>query len=517
MKKFKLDRRTVLKGAGVTLALPMLEAMMSKVSFAQATEETPFIINCVWANGLPGFYESNEGDTTNNRHNTYNSVYRWKCYPEYAINHYLDRLSPDAKKMSSVVPNSLHNWGATGHDSMSGLFAGGVSQIGNISNLNRQGGNPNIFKIESYDQKIARHFGLKTLNAMSTKGYYGNPFVNEAQGRSLCDTISWRRYYNSNGQHDGTHRAIDMYDQPADIYDLIVGQQNSNDNSEADKVVRRRLLMRKDTILSNVMEGITKLNKNLGNSDKQILEEYLQGIREIDRGIASDLDAINNSGSSVPKVCNAPFGKPGNISQYDFTYETMHRRTKLFQDLYTIAMECDLYQVFGLNQVGRASGVRMNSNDPGSLSWHSVSHWRFVDGGATNEASASSQEFQRKRYADFALNEITLFADWMNTLAAKKQANGKSLLQRVSAVLTTDLSEGNSHLKFGIPVFLAGAANGKIPNHNGHQFHLNKACTWDEGIPIGNLWLSLAQQLGLNESKIGESTGLISGFNQSHS
>lgn len=485
--KFDLDRRTFIKASGVTLALPMLEAMIPTMLRAQAMPK-PILINWVWPNGFPLHYKDS--------HSSYGP--NWSTHvAQWLLDHYSQGLTPKLRSASSVVDNSLHNWTSGfggGHFANSfGLYMGSKGKYKNLDHLYNAPGNGEDLMTETYDQRIARHFGIKpneTLNVGLTQASRSDRPIN---------SLSWYR--------DGSlHRPVYLDTLPNKLFDRITGGVN---NSNADKEIRRKALLEKNSLLSLVMDQTKALKSRLGMEDRARVDEYLTGIEEAEKKVTGE---VNNLASNTgTQSCS----KQGMARPKDYVYKESissqseyMEKMQIYIDLMTLSMECGQHSVFGVIGGGAGNyGFRLNG-----LSWHPVSHYI-----ANLALNSPEHKRYRKTFGDFAKLQVDFFTSWMKRLSEIKQPDGSVLFDRVFATCTSYLGEAGHGVR-GIPTMMMGTGGGRIPLHNGHVFKAPKVSNIrTSGIPQANIWLSAMKQMGIQENKFGMSTGTLPEFGKAHS
>lgn len=518
LKKFEINRRSMLKGTGVALALPMLEIMMPSIAKSQ-NQSKPFIINMVWPDGLPSFYKDSEkGRHYRDANDPSKGIKDYNPY--YIMEHFRNKATGAVKEASGMVANSRHNWttgGFGGHYGNSvGIFTGGIDtrKYKSWNQFKASGSNGDDFLMETYDQRIARHYGLKSINAILA---HGAGSINTFANRRTIESISW--YKHSDGK---TVRPVHLDNQPRELFNRLIGGEVMTD--AASIAARRRILMNKDTVLSAVLGDINKLRSQLGMEDKARLDDYLTGVRELDDKTSRDISSLGDADSAPPQKCGVGFPTPK--EDYPFhggSYTTTYfEKMRIFQDLMTLSMECGTHHVHGLSLAGSGSGLFLKSPNsvpsgmPGHYhSWHAMSHWQFAGGGleAFSNVSASEAErhkrYQRETYAEYAMQAVDWFLEWMQRLDQKKRPDGTSLFDNTFAAITSYIGDGNSHHRYGVPTFMAGTAGGRIPKHNGHNFSNGVI----SGTYQGNIWRSVHEALGINDPNFNKGSGIAGGNN----
>ena len=502
LKKKVISRRTILKGAGASISLPLLEAMIPHQAKAQ-TAQKPIIINSFFSNGYPSFRSDSDKIGTGQ-----SGQGKYGCEPRYLIDDYLNRLNTTARSMSCIIPNTVssHLYFRSGwrqHGNSVGLYSGRIneSRYKGVGDFNSNGRVSSDLMLESYDQRIARELGLKGINVVARQSNWGGQLNAET-----LNLISWKR------MSANSEKAIPeiSFSDPMELYNHIIGQESGAQSNQA----RISMLKSRRSILDMVLPDIGNLKNQLPMGDQRLIDQYLSGIREIEKKISTELGQLE-SGNTSGKCEGFNIGNRylGAVNNYDQLMD----RIRLLQDIMTKAMECDLYQVFGFTHNGIADFLNAFGSNT-----HTLSHWFFADGGDTQFSGnvKAQQEAKRGNYYRSAAGQMHVFADWMNRLADIKQANCKPLLERVIANISTDHAE--EHAEVGMPVFLCGRGGGGIPAHNGRVFSApTPDCRYIQhhisnnnmAIETADVWLSIMRGVGLNINSFGaRNKGVIPGF-----
>jgi hypothetical protein len=149
-------------------------------------------------------------------------------------------------------------------------------------------------------------------------------------------------------------------------------------------------------------------------------------------------------------------------------------------DMIALALETDstrtvTFQLSGMNAVPTIQGV---SND-----WHNLSHH--------GKDPAKIDELKVIEEAEFAA-----FNDFLTRLGSIEE-NGRPLLDQTAVLFGSNLGNASSHDWHNVPVIVAG---GRF-KHGSHVAHDEKNNT-----PLANLFVSLAQHMGLEIDEFGTST-----------
>lgn len=245
MKSWQLKRRTFLRGAGVTLALPLLDVMSSH-ALAKGVEAPRRMACMFFPNGvsLPKSNHPHHQD--------------WHWFPhgegkDYRLTKTLESLEP-LRDQLTILGGLSHPSGRKlpGH-SVSDVYLTG-SKVGSTTYTNSI----------SVDQVYARQAGVHTrLHSLqlSTTGGIGQ------SGRT--NTLSFTK--------DG--QPIYAEDDLRRSFNRMFGNSAETDTAARKAIARRKSML--DLILDNANE----VNRKLGKQDQKKLDEYLSSVREIERRV----------------------------------------------------------------------------------------------------------------------------------------------------------------------------------------------------------------------------------------
>ena len=99
----------------------------------------------------------------------------------------------------------------------------------------------------------------------------------------------------------------------------------------------------------------------------------------------------------------------------------------------------------------------------------------------------------------FHVEQFSYVVEKMDTI---KEADGRSLLDHTMLTYGSGLGDGATHQYNDLPIIVAGSGGGKLTT--GHHVH----CA--DGTPLANLWLTIAQSMGIRSDRFADSTGSIS-------
>src|SRR5262245_61506643 len=290
-----LSRRTLLKGAGASLALPCLDAMvparLSAFGRPAATAPHRFLAYYL-PNGqaMPHWTPQGEGK-------------------DFELSLILEPLAPFREQL--IVLSGLEASRNQNHAGASGCFLTGA--------LHGAANNTATVASTSMDQLLARHFEKETqisslemaLDRPANAGVC-------AVGLSCAytHTIAWR----------SDTQPLPMEFSPRSVFEKLFGDTGSNKRE-----VREQRLHEQKSILDSVTEALTTLKREIGAQDQIKVEEYTTAIRDVERRIELAETQID---VDLPQM-DAPPGVP----------DTIEAHLALMLDLQLLALQGDLTRV----------------------------------------------------------------------------------------------------------------------------------------------------------------------------
>jgi hypothetical protein len=225
------------------------------------------------------------------------------------------------------------------------------------------------------------------------------------------------------------------------------------------------------SLLDFVLDDARSLQQRLGRSDRQKLDEYLTGVREIEQRI----QRAEGFGHLPDPAAETPAGIPSDYGEHmDIMY-----------DLLALAFETDSTRVATLLLAGDGTN-RAYPQIGIPEGHHYCSHHR-------NNAELMEKIGAIDRYY------VQRFARFLQKLEAAKDIDGRSVLHNSMIVYGCGNSDGNRHTHDNLPIILAGAAGGQL--RTGRYVRVG-------GQPMSNLFLALSERMGAaGVQRIGDSTG----------
>ena len=449
-----LPRRTFLRGLGATVALPFLDAMVpvgrnwGAVAAASGMDR-PRLVCIEMVHGAAGCNELGASmnlwspATTGRDFDLSTSALK----PLEPFRDYLTIVSnTDVRMAEAFEPAEIGG----DHFRSSAVFL--------TQQHPRQTEGSDVLVGTSMDQLYAQRFGQDTpipsmqlcIENIDQAGgcAYGYTCV-------YTDTISWA----------SPTEPLPVIRDPRVAFDMLFGAGGT----PAERATRRQT---NRSILDWISGRVAQLNRELGPTDRQRMERYLDNIREIERRIQR-IEARNTSGE-VRELPEAPAGVPDSFEEH----------VRLMFDLQALAFESDMTRVFSF-KMGRDSSARVYPESGTDKPFHPASHH-----GGREEGVLDFQKLNT-----YHVGMLPYFLERLqNTMDGDA-----SLLDRTMIVYGSPMADGNLHNHRRCPLFVAGRANGRLPG----GLHLKAP----DGTPMANVMLGLMHQLGLEESSFGDSTG----------
>jgi hypothetical protein len=446
-----LSRRTMLRGMGVTMALPLLEAMVpARTALAQAAPRRVRLAAIEMVHGAAG--------------STAFGAKKFMWSPE-RVGRAFD-LSPSSlspleafRDDVTIVSNTdVRNAEAFTPPEIGGdHFRSSAVFLTQCHPKQTQGSD--VYVGTSLDQMYAQRFGQETP-IPSMQLCIEN--VDQAGGCSYgyscvyTDSISWA----------SPTEPLPMVRDPRVVFDQLFGVG-------ATPGERRERRAEDKSILDWLGTAVARLNKDLGAADRARLADYLEDVREIERRIER-VEAANRTGEPR-ELPGAPIGVPDSFEEH----------VKLMFDLQAIAFASDTTRVFAF-KLGRDASNRVYAESGYKAAFHSASHHQEREDRITD-------------YAKINKYHVSMIPYFLEKL--KNTPDGDAtLLDNTLLIYGSPMGNSNVHNHKRCPLFLAGHAGGKLKG----GVHLKGA----DGTPMANVMLTAAHLLGLDDmTAFGDSTG----------
>ena len=232
---------------------------------------------------------------------------------------------------------------------------------------------------------------------------------------------------------------------------------------------QKAMLAQKRSVLDTVLENAHAMQRGLGKTDRAKLDEYFQGIRDIETRLSKDEQWIG-----VPPVpAPLPEPKPGLAGREEI---------KLMYDIIVAAMQTDSTRVLTYRQPVSTLLTSMDIK----VAPHDMSHYHSTMG--------EKQEASQRR--DLAQSE--LLAGFIDKLKATKEADGTRLFDHVAVAYGSNIR--TEHSLDNCPTLLTGGGAGIKLGHN---------IVVSKDTPLCNAWLTMLRGLGIDAERHGDSSGVL--------
>jgi hypothetical protein len=445
--KLALPRRTFLRGVGAAVSLPLLDAMVPAFTAQAKTAAAPIPrIGFIYTPN--GYMRSFWTPKTEGR--------GWESTPSLRS---LEPYRDDVVLITGLAHRQADPMGDPPgpHSRASGCWLTGV-------HVKRTEG-ADVRAAQSADQIIAGVLGQQTpLPSIEIAIEQNEKQIGNCEAGYTCvyqNTISWR---------DAT-TPMPMETHPRVVFERLFGDGGTPEEERQELGTNR-------SILDSVNERIADLQKKLGPSDKQRLDQYLDSLRDIESRIGRAEARSHELGVALPE---RPVDIPSDFQQH----------VEMMFDLQALAYQGDVTRVISF-QMSREQSPRAYPNLGISSAHHTLSHH-----GGDQEKIA-----QKAKIDAF---HVQLLSYYINKLKTTPDGDG-TLLDHVAVLYGAGLGEPNSHDPFDLPSILIGRANGQIKGGRHMMYNMR------DYVPQGNLLVSLMGMVGVPIDKLGDSTGKLGGL-----
>jgi hypothetical protein len=399
--KKHISRRAVLKGAGVALGLPLLDAMVPAATALAQTAAAP-------KQRMGFFYMPHGAIMHNTSHGP--AMDRWTSSgsgADFKLSPILASLEPYKKYVSSF--GNLENASTAGsvHSFTPSTW---------LSCIRPDTGNRTRARMAvTLDQVISKIISQDT--PLPSLEVSSETIVQTAAGNnSIYTTLSFR----------DADSPLPMETNPRKVFLQLFGE---GDNPQE----RAAITDQTDSILDLILDDTKKLQGRVGKGDRVVLDGYLESVREIERraqvAAAKDISSL--------KIPDAPVGE-----QDDFT-----EQVKLLFDLIALAYQADLTRV--VTYVMAAEGTQRTYNHIGVPDgYHPLSH------------HANDRE-KLNKLVKIQTWHVEKFAEFLAKMAATPDGQG-SLLDHSIFMFGSNMSNSDRHDNYPVPNILVGGGNGKM-------------------------------------------------------
>ena len=402
--KKHISRRTLLRGAGITLALPLLDSMIPAQTPLRkaAVSKTRFTGIFVPHGMAPGYWIPEK--------------------PVLEAGNFPFIMKPlEPFKDHTVVLSGLWSKSAEPPPGVTGADHW-VAAAFMCANKPKKTTGADIQDGTTIDQLIAQKIGQDTL-IPSLQMAIEDPGANssncgEGYSCAYTNSISWA----------SPTQPLPMELNPQTTFERMFGDGASPEE--------RKMRREQDrSILDSITQSLNRFKKDLGASDRAKLDEYTEDIRELERRLEI---AKKATGTVTSEGVVVPTGIP----------ESFDEHVKLQFDLQVLAYKADITRVSTLLYARDLTGRAYPASDVPSLSFHGGSH-HAENPDRINEYSKLNQY------------HVKCLAYYIDKLKNTPDGDG-TLLDHSLVFYGTNMGDSNQHLHYDVPHILLGGASGQL-------------------------------------------------------
>lgn len=399
--KKHLSRRVLLKGSGVAISLPLLDAMVPAATAQSRTAAggtlrfgTVYVPN--------GIFPADWHPDALGRDFTFKRVMK----PIEANRAYVTTIS------GLKSPEGRQEMGGI-HMGASSAFLNGAGPLSENGNFSQ------ILSRKTIDQHIADAIAGDTpLRSLEV----GTEDMGTAAG--ACDNYPCI-FFNTLSWYD------DESPLPVSVSPQLTFERMFGDPGTPEQRLRR--LETKQSMLDSILDESKRLEKMLGAGDNALLDEYLTNIRRIEEQIQK----LSTRSGVIANTTGGPVGIPDDFDEHmSLTYDLLH-----------LAWRGDMTRVFSFMTGHEATGrsyAHVGVNEP----HHNVSHHQ-------------NTEESIEKYAKITTYQMQKFAAFVDKLRNTPEGDG-NLLDSTLLYFGAGMSNGLEHDRRNVPALLVGRAGGRL-------------------------------------------------------
>lgn len=435
--KKSLSRRRFLRGVGTALSLPLLDAMIPSMTAQAATPANPDHLRRIGYVYMPMGCD----------------ISRWT--PQGST---LDELPPilrplaDVRDQVSVISNIQVEAAYPGSHATSNSAFLSCARAKPTESTDYHLGT-------TVDQIAAQRIGQQTqlpslelsMDLISTIGQCDNGYACVYQ-----NNLSW----------SSPSTPLPSEAHPRIVFESLFGEGGS----AAD---RRAALKQRASLLDSVTEDLKRLKRDLGPSDRNRIDQYLDSVREVERRIQQAESA--SADNPLPDL-DRPVGVPAAYADH----------AKLMFDLQVLAMQGDVTRVITF-QLARETSNRTYPEIGVPDPHHPITHHGNDPGKIAKVAKIN--EFH-----------VSLFAYFLKRLQETPEGEG-SLLDHSVYLYGSGMGDPNVHDHDNVPTIVAGGAAGRMRG--------GRHIKYDSPTPLANVHLTLLDKVGVKLDSFADSNGKV--------
>ncbi|MES1167338.1 MAG: DUF1552 domain-containing protein [Pseudomonadota bacterium] len=458
MSQLIMSRRTMLRGLGTAIALPVLDSMIpTRMRGADAKAAAKAVTA---PRRLAWIYVPNGSDMQN-----------WtpaEAGSSYQLTPILQPLAEFKDKFTVIsglvcAPANPNGDGGGDHGRASASYLTGAQA--------RKTEGANLKCGLSADQAAAGKIGHLTKFPSLELG------IEDVKTTGRCDNGYSCAYYHTISWRSETTPVVKDCD-PRSVFDRLFSNGDPRESAES----RARRENDRSSILDFVLADADGFQKKLTYADKQKMDEYLTSVREIE--IRLEKAALEAPAAPPPGAVRPDFDPHGGkAAASSDKYATC---LPLMIDMMVLAFQTDRTRVITLPFADEKSNQTYPWADA-NVPHHTTSHHM-------GDAAKKALVAKINKY------HVEQLAYLLKKLDGIKEGNGGSILDNSLISYGSNISDGDLHNHDNLPQVLIGKGGGSVSTGR----HLR--C---DGVPLNNLWLSMLDRVGAPLERLGDSTGRI--------
>jgi hypothetical protein len=450
MKNWRISRRTLLRGTGAWLALPLLEVMTPLSARAATRYRPPVRLGCLYLpNGSPESAWNAEVDGDGRILSMADNMRPFEPFKED-----LQLITGLESELRGSHPAGGATWLIRPAPEGDGINA--RKGVGGIS----------------MDQLAAKAIGNETLLSsleliMKPQGSFSSDI--------LRNNISW----------SSPTTPAPRETEPLTVFRRLTGETGAAGGKKRDD---------RKTILDTVMADANSLRSKASTADRDKLDEYFESVREVEKRLAlAREDSHKRKRAMLTNTAPPPGGHPENHQEY----------MRLMFDMMVLAYWTDSTRVASFMLDHEQSNRYFDFIPEVRGMWHALSHWGDISGKTEDDdglTAWTSKEVKRQQYLKVIHYHHQQVAYFFERLRSIKEG-GANLLDNCVILYGSPFEDGNKHASKRVPVMLAGKAGGKL--RTGRQLSY-------EGQPREGIYISILDALGVHVEKMGNTDKALS-------
>jgi hypothetical protein len=403
MNRPPIARRTFLRGVGLTMGLPLLEAMTPSRAVGAASKPPVRMAFVFFPNGaiMPSWKPDKAG----------------RNYELPATIAEIERHRRDFTIISGLAQDNgrAKGDGPGDHARCSASFLTGAHPV--------KTSGADIKVGVSVDQVAATEIGHLTKLPSLEVG------IERGRNAGSCDS-GYSCAYSNNVSWKASTTPMAKEINPRLVFERLFG-------TGEDSIAAKERAFYRRSILDYVQADAQQIKRQLGKTDRRKIDEYFQSVRDLEKRISNALQPTRK----LPPGVTAPSGVPDELEEH----------IKLMYDLLVLAFRTDTTRVatFMLGNAGSNRAYTMVGVRSGH---HEISHHRNDD-----QKVADLQKIDK-----FLIGQFGYFLDQMKSV---REGEG-SLLDHSMVLYGSGLSDGNRHRHEDLPIILAGRGGGLSPGQH---------------------------------------------------